>query len=77
MNCMYCGNLGTARVPGDEQSCVCDKCWKLLQNPVTALPLIRGHLTITLRGKIPPDKLDEMIQKFMGSIASWQKKNLV
>lgn len=73
MSCMYCSQEGTQRVPTDPQSVVCEKCWKLLQNPATALPLIRGHVTMSLRGKVHPDRLEEMVQAFMGHISTWKR----
>lgn len=72
MSCMYCGKP-TSRVIEGADCSVCEKCWKLLQNPVTALPLIRGHLTLTLRGTIPEDKLKLQIDKFMEQIATWKR----
>lgn len=72
MRCMYCGKPGTRRIE-EADSSVCGKCWKLLQNPATALPLIRGHLTLTLRGTVPEDKLKLHIDKFMEQLATWKR----
>jgi hypothetical protein len=55
-----------------EDAYVCNSCWKLMQNPITALPLIRGHLTLTLRGLVPQKKLDQMINNFMEKISKWK-----
>jgi hypothetical protein len=78
LNCEYCDNPGILRVEKTDKQNevhVCDSCWKLLKNPTTALPLIRGHLVLNLRGKIPENMLEEMINKFMGIISGWQIRN--
>lgn len=72
MNCTYCRRPGRARVAGQE-SCVCDQCWSMLQDPRTALPLIRGHLTAELRGKVPPERLSSMIDEFMGVLSRFKR----
>ncbi len=72
MACEYCTMPGKPR-DGVE---VCDHCWNLLQNPVTALPLIRGHITMELRQKNPQmaePELRQMIEKFMGTLAQFRK----
>jgi hypothetical protein len=71
MNCEYCGRSAD-KIEG-VQAAVCTACWALLQNPVTALPLIRGHLTLTLRGQIPDEELKKRIDAFMAMIASWKR----
>jgi hypothetical protein len=77
-SCIFCYGEGTPRVKtdaGGEELSVCDYCWKLLQDPKTALPLIRGHLSLTMRGRIPADQLKFQIDKFMERIAGWKPKN--
>jgi hypothetical protein len=71
MNCQFCNRLAQPR-DGLETG-VCDECWQLLQKPTTALPLIRGHLTLTLRGKMPEAELKKKIDDFMGMISGWKR----
>ena len=79
--CEFCLNKAPLRIPKTEQimgieedTYVCETCWKLMQNPRTALPLIRGHLTLSLRGTIPPKQLDKMINNFMEKISAWKPR---
>jgi hypothetical protein len=72
MNCQYC--TSAAKPLEGSEIAVCPKCWQLLQNPATALPLIRGHLTMTLRGTMPDSELKTKIDAFMVMIAAWDKK---
>ena len=80
MNCCeYCGGSGVLRVSKDalvsSDIFVCDDCWKLLHDPKTALPLIRGHLVINLRGIMPKERLDETLNKYMEMLSKWKPKN--
>jgi len=79
MNCEYCnapGELRAGKKEGlGEDVYVCDGCWKLLKNPTTALPLLRGHLTMKLKGKMIPATLDRMMNKYMEMIAGWKIRN--
>ena len=70
MNCQFCNR--SAGVRKDLEIGVCDQCWALLQKPVTALPLIRGHLTLSLRGKMPEAELKKRVNAFMEMISTWQ-----
>jgi hypothetical protein len=70
MTCDFCNNPGQNR--GDEV-CVCASCWALLQDPKTALPLIRGTVTMKLRGTLPKAELDRMVNEFMGRISEWKR----
>ena len=79
-DCMFCYKPGSPRVEageveGIEEMVVCGQCWKLLKDPKTALPLIRGHLSLTERGKISADQLKDRIDKFMGEISGWKPRN--
>ena len=69
-NCLYCSR--PAEIQQDLDVAVCYICSELLKNKVTALPLIRGHLTLTLRGKIPDADLKRNIDIFMSMIADWE-----
>ena len=78
-SCEFCYGKGSPlRVPAGEgveaNIYVCNKCWKLLQNPMTALPLLRGNINLALRGVIPEVKLKTMTNNFMEKIASWRAK---
>lgn len=68
--CMYCGSPAEQRLDGDEESGVCPGCWELLKDPGTALPLIRGHLTSSLRGKIPEDRLKASVDAFVSRLSA-------
>jgi len=70
MNCSFCDHPGQDR--GDD-ICVCLSCWNLLQDPKTALPLIRGTVTMKLRGQAPKATIDKMVNDFMGMVASWKR----
>lgn len=71
MNCEYCSRPAQPRP--ELETGVCNSCWQLLQNPATALPLIRGHLTVTLKGTVPDDVLKKRIDAFMQMIAGWKR----
>ena len=78
--CIFCFKPGKPRVGAegqdfDEDVAVCDYCWKLLKDPKTALPLIRGHLSLTERGKKPAGQLEDQIDQFMGKISNWKPRN--
>lgn len=79
--CTFCYKPGKLRVRADEQpdvgddTYVCDPCWKLLQNPATAIPLMRGHLTLTSRGKMPEGKLKLQVDKFVETVLPWKRQN--
>ena len=75
--CEYCGAEGKPRLSSDDLKYdvhVCDKCWKLLKNPVTALPLIRSHLTMELRGTMDSRKLGKLLNKYMEKISKWKPR---
>lgn len=77
--CMFCmkGHAlvrATAKETGSEDARACDSCWKLMKDPRTALPLMRGHLTMTLRGHGEPD-LEKKIQSFMDVVKDFRRKS--
>lgn len=78
-SCEYCGAPGVLRVEKqeglDEDVYVCDDCWRLLKDPKTALPLMRGHLTMKLKGKMPPSALSRTVNKYMDLISAWKLRN--
>lgn len=76
--CYFCSRSGKLRIRADENPYskdvhVCDQCWKLLQNPATALPLIRGDLSVSLRGTMPEARLKATIDKYMEKLASLKR----
>lgn len=77
--CYFCTRPGKLCVkadqkdPGGENSYVCDQCWRLLQNPATALPLIRGDLAISLRGTMPENRLKAILDKYMEKLATFKR----
>jgi hypothetical protein len=73
MKCNYCDRTGKECIPGDDPAYVCDGCWKILQNPITALPFLRGHLTLELRGKVPEHLLKKQINTFMEHAAKLKR----
>ncbi len=73
--CEYCGQPG-ARRSGIEDGLkedlyACGQCWKLLQSPATAVPLLRGHLSLEMRGVVKPKKAGEMVDSFIHNVAGW------
>lgn len=77
--CLFCISLGI-RISGPEDGLdsdifLCEKCKKLLRNKSTALPLIRGNLTLSMRGKGDPKKNKKMIDEFIEKIAEWKPRN--
>lgn len=77
--CEFCISIGD-RLSGPEDGLdsdlfICKKCIKLLKNKQTALPLIRGNLTLSLRGKGDPKKNEKLINDYMDTISKWQQKN--
>lgn len=77
--CNFCFRPGKVRAgPEDglkENEYVCDSCWKLLQDPITALPLIRGNITINLRNKMPEQQLKKLTNEFMEKLSKLKPMN--
>ena len=75
--CKFCMNKGSLKVSSEESASkkniyVCDSCWKLLQDPKTGLQLIRGQITLALRGIMPEPLLNKMLQNYMEQISKWK-----
>lgn len=51
---------------------VCGVCMNLLKDPATALPLIRGHLSIEGRHQGPHFR--NRLEDFMGVISKWKTR---
>ena len=78
--CYYCGTEGPIRVTPEEDGVsdniyVCIKCWSLLKNPSTALPFLRGHVSLSCRNQMPKKELDERLNSFMELISKWEPRN--
>ena len=75
-SCTFCHRSGPVRAGKEDglsnEVYVCESCWRLLKNPVTGLPLIRGNLMISMRGKFPEDQLKKMVNLFMEKISKWR-----
>ena len=71
--CNYCDRAGQERVSGEDPVHVCDGCWRILQDPKTALPFLRGHITLELRGKIPESLLQKQLNVFMEHASKMKK----
>lgn len=73
--CEYCSRDGNLISDKHQQIdvYVCHSCMNLLKNPRTALPLIRGHLSIEGRSHGPEHK--KQLEKFMEMISKWGSKN--
>jgi hypothetical protein len=74
MSCQFCGKPAE-NLEGLQgvEAAVCPSCMELLKTPTTALPLIRGHLTLTLRGKVPEAELKRKVDAFMQMISTWKR----
>jgi hypothetical protein len=76
--CQYCIKTGKLRVSKDESPLleedvyVCDYCWALLKNPATAMPLIRGHLSLTQGREMPEKQFSKILEQFMETISKFK-----
>lgn len=74
MNCDYCTEKTDRAVETDSGPvAVCAKCTALLSSPRTGPRLIRGHMTIRLRGSLRPERLEELLTKAMPVLESMRK----
>lgn len=78
--CEYCGRPGELKVAKgeggiDKDVFVCNGCWRLLKDPRTALPLLRGHLTLNQRNAADPKQSAALLNKFMEVISTWKPRN--
>lgn len=76
--CEYCRKPGPRRSgPEDglkEDLHVCRHCWRLLQDPVTAVQLLRGHLSLEMRGVVRPRAAGEMVSSFIERVSPWRPR---
>lgn len=77
--CEYCTNDGIKRLDADNviktDTYACDQCWKLLKNPITAIPLLRGHMNLTLRDKVNSVELKKLTDVFVKNVIKWKPSN--
>ncbi len=74
--CAFCTRSGEVRAGeggAPEDVRVCGGCWKLLQDPATALPLLRGDLSVSLRGRVPEAVLKRSIDRFMETVSKFKR----
>lgn len=76
--CEYCGAKGPRRAGADDglssDLFVCPPCWSMLQDPATALPLLRGHLTMETRQSMRPGQVKEAVDTFMEAVSGWRPR---
>lgn len=76
--CEYCGREGEKRAgPEDglaENAYACAHCWRLLQNPVTAVALLRGHLSLEMRGVVEPEEAGKLVSSFVKNVSGWRPR---
>ncbi len=76
--CEYCDLRGPRRSGVEdglkEDLHVCEYCWKLLQSPSTALPLLRGHLALEMRGIVRPQRASALTESFIRGVAAWMPR---
>ncbi len=76
--CEYCSSQSPVFVEESEnsvESFLCGKCLNLLRNPLTALPLIRGNLTMKLRGTMSEKKLNDTLNSFMEKLSKFHPQS--
>jgi hypothetical protein len=71
--CEYCLRTSPRRVEAgkgesDRDMFVCGMHWKLLQDPRTAIPLIRGTMASRLRGRAPSSFLNRIMESYMSKL---------
>jgi hypothetical protein len=80
--CLFCDKPSPLRVKANtvennRDLHVCDMHWKILQNPHTALPFLRGVSMMQLqRDEIKYDgTVKKLVEGYFDSIAKWKKQN--
>lgn len=61
--CEYCYSPGAPAV--SEEAHVCASCFRLLKDPVLGLRLLRGHMTMRLRGTGPEPRVRRTVEAAM------------
>ncbi len=78
-DCEYCTDKAPLFVQPPEAPTkvyLCARCLKLIRNPSTGLALIRGNLTMKLRGRVAPNKLKPLVDKYIEELTQLSAKNL-
>ena len=79
-NCTFCGKTGLVRVRKGENNCpedmaVCEMHWKILKNPSTALPFLKGVTMAEIRFRSQDKENDLKTAEIMfESISKWRPK---
>lgn len=80
MKCYYCERDGLLRVKKGEAgapsdiSC-CDMHWKILQNPKTAIPFLKGVFSMQIRATSSERESDEVAANdLIEKLSKWQNK---
>lgn len=74
--CEYCQSEGSGEFAdnGADKVYVCTMCQKLLSTPSTALRLMRGHMTLRLRGTMPSIRLKRLVDAFIEQLSKMGPK---
>lgn len=81
MKCTYCKTDGLLRVSQGEMGnpkdlYVCDGHWKILQNPQTAIPFIRGYFASEMRQNAKNySGKEEQVLKLIESLKGLRPRN--
>ena len=72
-NCDYClmqtdHQVGTSEIP----VYLCEKCELLLKDPEFAMRLIRGHLSMKLRGTNSEEELEKLINNGIEALQNFK-----
>lgn len=59
----------------EEDMFLCGQCTKTLQHPVMGPQLVRGKLTVTLRGTGRDQDVKKNIDRFMGLLKGLRQRN--
>lgn len=75
-NCDYCGDPTERTVEAmGERVPVCPRCGVLLASPMTGPRLIRGHVTMKLRGRVGNAQLKKLLDQAMPFFDAMKRKN--
>lgn len=73
-SCDYCTEETERLIETDSGPVpVCAKCSALLSSPRTGPRLIRGHMSLRLRGTMRPERLEEIFARGMPVLESMRK----
>ncbi len=71
--CEYCKRPGVRRAGPEDglqgEAFACKPCWELLKNPLTAVPLLRGHVSLEMRGVVEEREAEKLVQAFVGTVS--------